>query len=130
MPAPSTMQCQPKVRTSQHAGDETLYPPCGAPVEWLFGIDALPAGRRKQVLDHALTELLALFKDRILPFDTAAARCYADLAMAARNDGRDLPAVDGYVAGIAASRGFIVASLDVSPYEAAGLQVINLWKAE
>lgn len=43
----------------------------------LFGIRALPAGKRKNLLDRALTELLELFKDRVLPFDTDAARHYA-----------------------------------------------------
>ena len=35
----------------------------------------------------------------------------------------------GYIAAVAASRGFIVASRDRSPYEAAGLKVIDPWKA-
>jgi hypothetical protein len=34
---------------------------------------------------------------------------------------------DGYIAAIAASRGFIVASRDTTPYEAGGLQAINPW---
>ena len=54
---------------------------------------------------------------------------YADLAVAvaARNGGRGFPTPDGYIAAIAASRGFIVASRDTSPYEAAGVKVINPW---
>ena len=95
--------------------------------ELLFGIRALPAGKRKNRLDRALSELLALFKDRILPFDTDAARRYADLAVTARNGGRGLPTPDGYIAAVAASRGFIVASRDTSLYEAAGVKVINPW---
>jgi predicted nucleic acid-binding protein len=87
----------------------------------LFGIRALPAGKRKNMLDRALNELLELFKDRVLPFDTDAARHYADLAVTAKNGGRGFPTPDGYIAAIAASRGFIVASRDTSPYEAAGV---------
>jgi predicted nucleic acid-binding protein len=80
------------------------------------------------MLDRALDELLELFKDRVLSFDTDAARQYAELAVAARNGGRGFPTPDGYIAAIAASRGFLVASRDTSPYEVAGVTVINPWK--
>lgn len=75
-----------------------------------------------------LAELLELFKDRVLPFDTDAARHYADLAVTAKSSGRGFPTPDGYIAAIAASRGFMVASRDTSPYEAAGVAVINPWQ--
>lgn len=107
---------------------ETLYLSSVTLAELLFGIRALPAGKRKKLLDRALTELLALFKDRILPFDTDAARHYADLAMTAKNAGRGFPTPDGYIAAVAASRGFIVVSRDTSPFDAAGVKVINPWK--
>ena len=107
---------------------ETLYLSSVTLAELLFGIRALPAGNRKNMLDSALVELLELFMDRVLPFDTDAARRYADLAVTARNGGRGFPTPDGYIAAIAASRGFIVASRDISPYEAAGVKVINPWE--
>lgn len=108
---------------------ETLYLSSITLAELLFGIRALPSGRRKDMLDHALNGLLGLFQDRVLPFDTDAATHYADLAVAARNGGRGLPTPDGYLAAIAASRGFIVASRDTSPYEAVGVKVIDPWKS-
>jgi len=107
---------------------ETLYLTSITLAELLFGIRALPAGRRRDTLDHALNGLLGLFQQRVLPFDNDAASHYAELAVAARNSGRGLPTPDGYLAAIAASRGFVVASRDTSPYEAAGVGVINPWK--
>jgi toxin FitB len=80
-------------------------------------------------LTRALDGLLELFVDRVLPFDTDAARHYAALAAAARRAGRGFPTPDGYIAAIAVSRGFIVASRDTSPYEAGGLQVVDPWQA-
>ena len=106
---------------------ETLYLSGVTLAELLFGIRALPAGKRKNMLDRALTELLELFGERVLPFDTDAARHYAELAVTARTGGRGFPTPDGYIAAVAASRGFIVASRDTSPYEAAGVTVINPW---
>jgi len=77
---------------------------------------------------RALDGLLELFRDRVLPFDIDAARHYTDLAVAARNAGRGFPIPDGYIAAIAASRGFIVASRDTAPYRAGGLRVIDPWR--
>ncbi|KPC50297.1 PIN domain-containing protein [Amantichitinum ursilacus] len=68
-----------------------------------------------------------LFKGRVLPFDTNAARCYAELAVKAKAAGRGFPTPDGYIAAIAASRGFAVASRDTAPYEAALVTVISPW---
>ena len=97
--------------------------------ELLFGIAALPNGKRKDMLAKALDGLLELFRGRVLPFDTDAARHYAELAVMARTGGRGFPTPDGYIAAIAASRGFIVASRDTAPYEAAHVTVINPWEA-
>lgn len=106
---------------------ETLYLSSVAVAELLFGIAALPAGRRKNTSQVAFEGLLALFRDRVLPFDIDAARHYAELAVSARSSGRGFPTPDGYVAAIAASRGYVVASRDVGPYNAAGIAVINPW---
>lgn len=106
---------------------ETLYLSSVTVAELLFGIGALPAGKRKELLTHALDGVMTLFLDRILPFDSDAARHYASLAVSARSAGRGFPTPDGYIAAIAVSRGFIVASRDTAPYEAAGVTVINPW---
>ncbi|MFA7096830.1 MAG: type II toxin-antitoxin system VapC family toxin [Gammaproteobacteria bacterium] len=106
---------------------ETLYLSSVTLAELLFGIAALPAGRRKNTLESALDGLMELFGDRVLSFDLDAARHYAELAVTARTAGLGFPTPDGYIAAIAASRGFIVASRDTSPYQAAGLRVINPW---
>lgn len=107
---------------------ETLYVSSVTLAELLFGIGALPAGRRRDGLTQALDGVLGLFRDRVLPFDTEAARCYAALALSARSAGRGFPTPDGYIAAIAASRGYRVASRDTAPYEAASVAVINPWQ--
>lgn len=108
---------------------ETLYLSSVTLAELLFGIAALPPGKRRDGLTQILDGLLGLFKDRVLPFDTDAARHYAALAVAARSAGQGFPTPDGYIAAIAASRGFMVASRDTAPYKAAGIKVINPWDA-
>lgn len=108
---------------------ETLYLSSITVAELMFGIGALPRGRRKDRLAAALDGLLDLFSTRILPFDTSAARRYADLAVRARAAGRGFPTPDGYIAAIAVTHGFAVASRDTSAFRAAGLTVIDPWTA-
>ncbi len=97
--------------------------------ELLFGIGALPDGGRKKALTETLYAVLELFGDRILPFDTGAARQYANLAVKARAASKGFPTPDGYFAAIAASKGFIIATRDISPFEAAGLIVLRNLKS-
>jgi predicted nucleic acid-binding protein len=120
----------PNVRAwlNKQAAD-TLYLSSVTLAELLFGIRALPAGKRKEMLALALDGLMELFKDRVLPFDVDAARHYADLAVIAKAAGRGFPTADGYIAAITVSRKFIVASRDIGPYQAAGVAVIDPWKS-
>jgi predicted nucleic acid-binding protein len=106
---------------------ETLYLSTVTVAELLFGIGALPVGRRKDLLAQTLDGLMRLFRDRVLPFDMDAARCYAELAVTAKTAGRGFPSPDGYIAAIASSRGFMVASRDTEPFKAANIRVINPW---
>ena len=108
---------------------ETLYLSSVTLAELLFGIRALPAGKRQDMLAQALDGLMGLFRDRVLPFDTDAARHYAELAVTAKVAGRGFPTPNGYICAIAVSRGFIVASRDTAPFEAARVTVINPWEA-
>jgi hypothetical protein len=109
---------------------ETLYLSSVTLAELLFGIGVLAAGRRKDALAQTLDGLLGLFEDRVLSFDTDAARHYAELAVMARAAGKGFPTPDGYIAAIATARGFTVATRDVAPFQAAGLNVINPWEAK
>ena len=106
---------------------ETLFLSSVTLAELLFGITVLPAGRRKDALSETLNGLTTLFQSRILPFDTDAAYCYAHLAATARAAGQGFPTPDGYIAAIATSRRFSVATRDTSPFVAAQVPVINPW---
>jgi predicted nucleic acid-binding protein len=109
---------------------ETLYLSSVTVAELLFGIGSLPVGKRKDMLAQTFDGLMRLFRDRVLPFDIDAARCYAELAISAKIAGRGFPTPDGYIAAIATSRGFIVASRDTAPYEAASVTVVNPWDVQ
>mgnify|MGYP005994174375 FL=1 len=108
---------------------ETLYLSSVTLAELLFGIAALPNGKRKDMLSETLGGLVELFRGRILSFDVDAARKYAELAVTARTAGRGVPVPDGYIAAIAVSQGYQVASRDMAPFEAANVDVINPFEA-
>jgi predicted nucleic acid-binding protein len=123
-----TREPHPRVREWLDAqAGETLFLSSITVAELLSGIGALLDGKRKQSLAAALDDVLDVFVGRILPFDTEAARHYADLAVKARAAGRGFPTPDGYIAAIAAAHGFAVASRDMSAFTAAGLTVIDPW---
>jgi predicted nucleic acid-binding protein len=106
---------------------ETLYLSSVSIAEMLFGIGILPEGKKKRLLSEMLKGVLELFNGRVLPFDIEAANRYAELAVSARVSGKGFPLPDGYIAATAASKGFIVATRDAAPFEAAGVTVINPW---
>lgn len=106
---------------------ETLYLSSVTIAEAMFGIRTMPDGRRKQGLAETLDVWIDLFDGRILPFDLDAARHYADFGAFARASGKGFPTPDGYIAAIAASKGFAVATRDPGAFHVVGLEVINPW---
>jgi predicted nucleic acid-binding protein len=109
---------------------ETLHLSTITVAELLFGIAVLPDGHRKRALEENLHDLvLPLFEDRILPFDMAATGTYAAIRAKARAAGQAIASADGFIAAIALAHGLTVATRDTSPFEAAGVPVINPWQA-
>ena len=109
---------------------ETLYLSAITLAELRFGIAAMPDGKRKDSLRLQLDErVVPVFAGRILPFDSDVADAYAALRTRARAAGKAIGTADAYIAAVAAARGFSVATRDVAPFQAAGLNVINPWEA-
>ena len=106
----------------------TLYLTAVNVAELMDGVARLPEGRRRVDLEAALaTRVLPLFSGRVLPFDEAAAFTFARLYSTARAAGHSVGLADAYIAAIAASRGFAVATRNVAPFRAAGVVVIDPW---
>ena len=89
----------------------------------------LPEGRRRQELRRALDKfLIKRIVTPILPFDREAAMVYADVVAHAKANRFTLPIADGQIAAIAKVHGFAVATRDIAPFVAAGVDVINPWE--
>jgi predicted nucleic acid-binding protein len=106
----------------------TLYFTTVGLCEILAGVAILPAGRRRTLLAKSVERLIAeIFGGRILPYDVDAAEAYADVMARTRAVGHNLLFADAQIAAIASTRHWPVATRDVSPFKAAGLDVINPW---
>jgi toxin FitB len=108
---------------------ETLYLTSITVAELRYGIAALPAGKRKRRLEEDFDErILSLFSGRVLAFDEDATIEYARIRSKAKTVGKAIGITDAFIAAIATHHGFSVATRDESPFQAAGIRVINPWK--
>lgn len=69
------------------------------------------------------------FEDRVLPFDSKAARAYADIAAMRRSAGLHVPSADCQIAVIARSRDLAVATRNVGDFEEMEIEVVDPWTA-
>ena len=96
--------------------------------ELLYGIALLPDGWRRRSLEEVLDRIFAEdLADRVLPFDSAAAHEFADLAASRRRAGRPIAEADARIAAIARSRGAALATRNVGDFVGCGLELINPW---
>ena len=108
---------------------ETLYLASMTVAELRAGVALMPAGKRRTVLSDSIEhQVLPVFVGRVLSFNMACTRAYADVLAAARKAGSGIEAADAVIAAIALESGFCVATRDVSPFLAAGVNVINPWE--
>jgi hypothetical protein len=108
---------------------ETLYLSAVTVAELRAGVALLPAGKRRTALHENLErQVLPLFTGRVLALDLSCTMAYAELMAKARAIGMAIATADGYMAAIAATHGFSVATRDASPFDAAGVAVINPWQ--
>ena len=98
--------------------------------ELRYGVAILPVGRRQTALASAVEAILREdFVDRILPFDSEAAREYADIAATRRSAGRIVPPTDCQIAAIARSRGMAVVTRNVRDFDDIDIEIVNPWTA-
>jgi predicted nucleic acid-binding protein len=109
---------------------ETLYLSAITVAELRAGIALMPVGKRRDSLhDNLEKRLLPMFANRVLSFDLACTKAYAELLAKSRAAGLAVETADALIAAVALANGFAVATRDSRPFEASGVNVINPWQA-
>jgi predicted nucleic acid-binding protein len=110
--------------------DALLYTTYVTQAEILYGIAALPEGRRRAALAEVAEGIFGEdFAGRILPFGAGAAACYASVVVARRRAGNPIEQLDALIAAIALAAGASVATRDSGGFTGCGLTVIDPWTA-
>lgn len=97
--------------------------------EVLYGLEILPASKRRARLYDAVEKLLSEeFQGRILPFDEESASLFAKIVSGRQAMGRPISQFDAMIAAIARSRRAAVATRNRSDFEHCGILVIDPWE--
>lgn len=106
----------------------SLYLSAVTEAELRTGIAILPVGQRRDGLKAALDATIAEdFEGRILPFDTDAAKTYAEIASMRRAAGRPIADADCQIAAIARAARAVVATRNLRDFEGCGIDLVNPW---
>ena len=109
-----------------HRNNE-LYTTSITVAEIRYGIERLPASRRRDLLKATADDIFAAFENQILPFDAAAATRYA--VIVARRDHAGLP-IDGFdaqIASICHTHNATLATRNLKDFHDTGIDVIDPW---
>ena len=111
------------------AGD--LFISAVTEAELRTGVAILPDGQRRDRLQLAIDAMIDQdFQGRILPFDSLAAKVYAEIAAQRRAVGRPIAEADCQIAAIARATDAPIATRNVKDFDGCGVRVINPWNAE
>lgn len=111
---------------AQDGGQVYLTPITEA--ELRYSVAILADGRRRTAAAEAIDAMLREdFRERILPFDSAAAASYAVIAADRCGAGRPISQFDCQIAAIGRARGAAVATRNARDFEGCGIEVIDPW---
>ena len=96
--------------------------------EILYGVDALPPGKRRTRLLVAVEKIFAQeFEGRILSSDEDAARAFAGIVASRDRGGRPISQFDAMIAAIARVQHAELATRNVADFDRCGIRVIDPW---
>ncbi len=97
--------------------------------ELRYGVAIMANRKRRTMLAEAVDGMLREdFRDRILPFDSAAADEYARIGADRRAAGRPISQFDCQIAAIARAHGAAMATRNIGDFDGCGVEVIDPWR--
>ena len=104
----------------------TLYLSTVTLAEIGYGLWTIPDDKRRRALEDRFEKFVVEgFDDRIVGFDTRAARLYGEAMGRRKALARPLGSLDGQIASIARARHFAVATRNVRDFEECGLDLVD-----
>lgn len=99
--------------------------------EMLYGIALLEPGKRRDGLADVARKIFEIdFLGRILSFDSAAAREFAEISALRKKAGLALKVFDTQIAAIARAHRAAVATRDTADFEHSGIEIVNPWATQ
>jgi len=96
-------------------------------LEVRFGLQIMPAGKRKSLLMQAFETLLDKIGRRVAPFDAPAAQQAGDLMAIRQKKGRPGDLRDTMIAGIALAHHAVLATRNTAHFEDVSVSLVNPW---
>jgi predicted nucleic acid-binding protein len=96
--------------------------------EVLYGIERLPDGRRKNLLEITAKDVFTSFADQVLPFDASAAPEYAAVVSLRERIGAPIDGFDAQIAAICRSKRATLATRNAKDFENTGISVVDPWR--
>jgi predicted nucleic acid-binding protein len=98
-------------------------------LEVRFGLQILPAGKRRTLLIQAFEATLDSIGKRVAPFDAAAAQQAGDLMASRQKKGRPVELRDTMIAGIVLAHNATIATRNTKHFDDISASVVNPWAA-
>ena len=95
-----------------------------------YGIERLPAGRRRTALRRAAEDVFDAFAAQVLPFDGAAAREYAAVVVARDRAGTPITGFDAQIAAICRSHAAVLATRNTADFTGTGVELVDPWQPD
>jgi len=109
----------------------SIYLTAISEAELRYGVAIMTSGKRRDSLGIAIDRIMRDdMSGRILPFDSAAARAFADIAATRRSAGKPISQADCQIAAIARAHTAPVATRNTPDFEGCGIELINPWAVE
>jgi predicted nucleic acid-binding protein len=95
-----------------------------------YGIQRLPAGRRRRALEENAERFFADLGDFILPFDSSAAMHYPAVIIDRASAGLAADRLDAQIAAICRSNDAPLATRNTKDFRRCGIELIEPWKRD
>jgi hypothetical protein len=110
----------------QRTDDSDLYISFVTYAELWYGVNLLPAGKRRTEFENWIEgDLYMQFFNRVVGFSLDVARRYGSIMARAKKNGHNPNVMDGLIAATTAANGMVIATLNRKDFEQLGVELVE-----